>query len=146
MTPQRRGRGCAYADCGTYNFAVSYLPSSRPPLSVWARFAAWLSFLAVLSALVAPVSMLAEEVRTGKLGGICSVNAATASSSDAGSGDVPQAGSHCDLCGSLGLALPPLPVVVIPCFPGNRVATVDFPADLAAAIPGLPFSRGPPIL
>ena len=125
---------------------MSYLPPARPPLSVWARFAAWLSFLAVLSALVAPVSMLAEEVRTGKLGGICSVNAAIASSSDAGSNDAPQAGSRCDLCGSMGFAPPSLPVCAIPSFPGHQVAVVDSPADLAASIPGLPFSRGPPSL
>ena len=35
-----------------------------------------LSFLAVVSALIAPASMLAEEVRTGKLGGLCSLSKA----------------------------------------------------------------------
>ena len=113
---------------------------------MWARLAAFLSFLAVLSALLAPVSMLAEEVRTGKLGGTCSVNTALADHSGSDTGDALAAGSHCDLCGSMGLAPPPLPVFAIPCFPGNQVASVDFPADAGAAIPGLPFSRGPPAL
>ena len=52
-----------------YNRAVSYRPHSRPPLSVWARLAPKWRFLAVLSALLAPVLLLAEEVRTGKLDG-----------------------------------------------------------------------------
>ena len=123
---------------------MSNLVTSSP--SLWARFAAWLSFLAVLSALVAPVSMLAEEVRTGKLGGLCSLNAVFAGNSDLGIDQTPQAGSHCDLCTSLGLALPPLLVSVIPCFPGHQLAIVDFPADLATSVSGLPFSRGPPAL
>ena len=118
--------------------------TSRP--SIWARFAAWLSFLAVLSALVAPVSMLAEEVRTGKLGGLCSVNSVLASNPDLGNDQTSQVSPHCDLCTSLGLALPPLLVSGIPCFPGNQLAIVDFPADLATSISGLPFSRGPPPL
>jgi hypothetical protein len=113
---------------------------------MWARLAAFLSFLAVLSALLAPVSMLAEEVRTGKLGGICSVNTAVAGDSDSGTGDAPQSGSHCELCGALGLALLPLAFFAIPCFAGSQVASADFPAAASAAIPGLPFSRGPPAL
>jgi hypothetical protein len=107
--------------------------------------AAFLGFLAVLSALVAPASMLAEEVRTGQLGGICHVlNAFPDGTSD--TGDAPQAGAHCDLCGALGWALPPTAVAAIPCFAGQQVALVDFPSDVAATIPGLPFSRGPPAL
>lgn len=118
----------------------------RPTLSVWARLTAFLSFLAVLSALVAPASMLAQEVRTGQLGGVCHFNALTGSLADAGSGDAPQAGAHCDLCGALGWALPPQPVMAIPCFAGVQVAAADFPADVVATNPGLPFSRGPPVL
>ncbi len=114
---------------------------------MWARLAAFLGFLAVLSALAAPVSMLAEEVRSGQLGGICSLNnAASGSSADAGSGDAPQAGSHCDLCGALGWALPPLVVSVLPTFAGQQVAAQHVPANLVAAVTGLPFSRGPPSL
>lgn len=121
-------------------------PSARPSLSVWARVAVFFSFLALLSALVAPLSMLAEEVRTGQLGGLCSANAVSGISADDGSGDAPQAGAHCDLCASLGWALPPLAVTAIPCFAGEQVAAADFPADVVTTNPGLPFSRGPPAL
>ncbi|CAN5135548.1 hypothetical protein BH10PSE16_BH10PSE16_16790 [soil metagenome] len=129
-----------------YNRAVSTCPCARPSLSVWSRVAVFFSFLALLSALVAPLSMLAEEVRTGQLGGICSFSAASGGSADAGSGDAPQAGAHCDLCTLLGWTMPPLPVAAIPCFAGQQVAAADFPADAAVTIPGLPFSRGPPAL
>ena len=87
--------------------------------------------------------MLAEEIRTGQLGGICSANAVSGISPDAGAGDA-LAGSHCDLCASLGWALPPLAIAAIPCVAGQQVAAADFPADVVAANPGLPFSRGPP--
>ena len=129
-----------------YNLGVSRTLSPRPPLSCWARFAAWLGFLAVLSALVAPASMLAEEVRTGKLGGLCSLTTTPAGKSDAGNSQAPQPGSHCDACTAMDFVLPVLPVSAIPCFPGDRVATIAVPADVAASIPGLPFSRGPPAL
>jgi len=113
---------------------------------VWARVAAFFSFLAVLSALAAPVSLLAEEVRTGQLSGICSGSAGLGTSSEAGADDATRAGSHCDLCASPGGALPPLAVFFVPCFAGHQVAAADFPADVAVTIPGLPFSRGPPAL
>ena len=100
----------------------------------------------MLSALWAPVSMLAQDVRTGQLGGICSVNTDLASTSGAGSGDAPQTGAHCDLCSSPGWVLPPLAAFTIPNCPGQQVAAADFSANLATAIPGLPFSRGPPAL
>lgn len=121
-------------------------PSAPQRLPAWARLAAFFSFLAVLSALLAPISLLAEEVRTGQLGGLCSASAVSSISADDGSGDAPQAGAHCDLCASLGWALPPLPVTAIPCFAGEQVAAADFPADVVTTIPGLPFSRGPPAL
>ncbi|MES1976973.1 MAG: DUF2946 family protein [Pseudomonadota bacterium] len=124
-------------------------PSSRSRPSIWARFAAFLSFLAVVSALVAPATMLAEEVRTGKLGGVCVVNMAAQGSpdgADAGGGSASKTGTHCELCGSLGMALPALEVASIPCAPGTQVADASTPAHLAESIPGLPFSRGPPSL
>ena len=133
----------------TYNSLVLSSSSHRSaqPQSLWLRVAAFLSFLAVLSALVAPVSMLAEDVRTGKLGGICSLNTSTSGSPNAGSAgndDAPAGGPHCDLCGSLGLALPLLALLVIPSFPGNQVAAFSLPAALVASSPGLPPGRGPP--
>ena len=131
-----------------YNCKVFSPASARPRPCLWARIAAFLSFLAVMSALVAPVSMLAEEVRSGKLGGICTVNTASQGSPESantGSG-TSTAGSHCELCGSLGLALPPLPVASIPCDPGNTVANASAPAHRAESVSGLPFSRGPPAI
>ncbi|MES2508617.1 MAG: hypothetical protein V4625_01740 [Pseudomonadota bacterium] len=124
-------------------------PSSRQRPTLWARFAAFLSFLAVMSALVAPASMLAEEVRTGKLGGVCAVNSAFQGSADgavSADGDAGNTGSHCELCGSLGMALPPLEVASVPCVPGTQVADASLPSHHAGSIPGLPFSRGPPAL
>ncbi|WP_268236581.1 DUF2946 family protein [Polaromonas eurypsychrophila] len=114
-------------------------PSSRP---LWARLAAWLGCLAVFAALIAPVSMLAEDVRTGQLGGLCSATG----SGQPGSDDASSANGHCDLCGSAGLALPPLAQS------GSRSATVMAMALVfedavrSASSPGLPFSRGPPAL
>ncbi len=93
--------------------------------------------------------MLAEEVRTGKLGGVCVVNMAAQGSpdgADAGGGSASKTGTHCELCGSLGMALPALEVASIPCAPGTQVADASTPAHLAESIPGLPFSRGPPSL
>ncbi len=87
--------------------------------------------------------MLAEEVRTGKLGGLCSAG----KSIDVGaSGDVAPAGSHCDACGSLAFALPPFAAQTLPSQPSQQVAGIDLPFDLAARISGLPPSRGPPAL
>lgn len=125
--------------------AVSNLPSLRSTLPLWRRVAAFLSFLAVLSALVAPAAMLAEDVRTGKLGGVCLVNTAANTAFD-GSSDVTPTGSHCDLCGSLALVLPLFGAQAIPSDPSRQVAGIDLPFDLAAAISGLPPSRGPPVL
>lgn len=119
-------------------------------LPLWQRLAAALSFLAVLAALLAPISMLAQEVSTGKLGGICSLNSpatggvsALAGQGDTGSPEAP-AHSHCDSCVSIALAVLPLAISHIPTFPGSRVAAVPPPAPVAAPSPGLPFSRGPP--
>ena len=133
--------------CPAYNSDVRQLSHTRQPLSIWARLAACLSFIAVVAALMAPVSMLAQDVKTGKLGGVCAVNVAAAiAGADSGGGDAPQAGTHCDLCGVAGLLVPPLPVAGMACFDGNEVAALDLPAEANAAIPGLPFSRGPPAL
>jgi len=124
-----------------YNQFVSNQPPFLSAKPLWRRIAAFLSFLAVLSALIAPASTLAEEVRTGKLGGLCLVNTATNTT-----GDVESAGSHCDLCGSFALALPVFTAQTLPSQPGQQVAGVDLPFDLAASISGLPPSRGPPAL
>jgi hypothetical protein len=125
----------------SYNRIVLNQPPSSPTLPLWKRIAAFLSFVAVFSALVAPASMLAEEVRTGKLGGVCLVKTV----SDGG-GDVTPSGSHCDACGSLAFALPPFTVQILPSQPDSKLAGVDLSFDLAARISGLPPNRGPPAL
>ena len=96
--------------------------------------------MAVLSTLIAPASMLAEELRTGKLGGICLVNTADSN------GDGTAADSHCDLCGSFALAVPAFTKQPLPSQPGQNVACTALPFDLAALVKGLPPSRGPPAL
>ncbi|MDP2817909.1 MAG: DUF2946 family protein [Polaromonas sp.] len=113
-------------------------PSSRP---LWARLAAWLGFVAVFAALLAPVSMLAEDVRTGQLGGLCSATGA----GQPGSEDASSANGHCDLCGSTGLALLPLEQTGI-CHAAAAMAVVFQDALRSTSSPGLPFSRGPPAL
>ena len=95
----------------------------------------------MLLALVAPATTLAEEVRTGKLGGLCLVNNAAGNGDDA-----TPAGPHCDSCGSLSFVLPPFAQQALPSQPSQHVAGVDLPFDLAARISGLPPSRGPPAL
>ena len=123
-------------------------PHTSTPQSLWSRFAAFMSFVAVLAALLAPVSMLAQDVQSGKLGGVCSLSNLLASSSTdtaAADGSSAQAkGAHCDLCGAPGLVLPLLASLVIPTFPGGDVAAVFLPAHRAASVPGLPPGRGPP--
>lgn len=118
-----------------------YLQLPQSTLLLWRPVAVFLSFLAVLSALVAPASTLAEEVRTGKFGGLCLVNTATNTAGDADS-----AGSHCDLCGSFAIVLPNFTSQNLFSQPVQQAAGIDLPFDLAAAISGLPFIRGPPAL
>ena len=113
-------------------------------LSLWQRFAAFLSFLAVLSALVVPASALAEEVRTGKLGGLCSLSSSLGS--NGGEADATGAGPHCDLCGSPGIALSPVVARTQPCQPAGQAVAANVPFDLAARVAGLPPNRGPPVL
>ena len=90
--------------------------------------------------------MLADEVRTGQLSAVCHFSPAPNSDADSRAGDGPSAGAHCDLCGALGWALPPLGAAPIACFAGCQVAAVDFSAVVAVATLGLPFSRGPSAL
>ena len=118
---------------------------NRSPKALWSRFAAFLSFVAVFSALVAPASMLAEEVRTGKLAGLCLVKTSLNGSGDVG-GDFGNTSSHCDACTSLAYALPPLLAQPLPSQPGQPLAGVGLTFDLTARISGLPPSRGPPAL
>lgn len=127
-----------------YTLDVYSLFNRSHQLPIWQRFAAFLSLLAVLSALVVPASALAEDVRTGKLGGLCSV-----SSSAGGTGgevDATGAGPHCDLCGSPSIAISPFAVQSQLCQPAAQAAAANVPFDLAARVEGLPPNRGPPAL
>jgi hypothetical protein len=129
-----------FIEAGLYNQAVPItLPSSRP---LWARFAAWLGFMAVAAALLAPVSMLAEEVRTGKLGGLCNAGKALSQGTD----DSSPPASHCELCGSSGPGLLSSPPAVGLSVAVTAAAFVVREPVHSASSPGLPFSRGPPAL
>ena len=114
-------------------------PFFRP---LWARFAAWLGCLAVFCALLAPVSMLAEDVRTGQLGGLCSV----AGGNQPGNDDALPANGHCALCGSTGLGLLPLYQTDAGLAAVSAMVVAFQNGVRSAALSGLPFSRGPPIL
>ena len=143
-----------------YNLRVPFTFLSLSRLSIWVRFAAFLSFLAIFLALVAPASMLAQELRTGKLGGICSFASASASVStqtfaDAFASldnnkpdhnDARTHGASCELCGSLGLVLPILVVASNGHLVSNELVAFFLPPPVAPSDPGLPFSRGPPAL
>jgi hypothetical protein len=101
-----------------------------------------LGFLAVCSALLAPASMLAQDMRTGKLGGICSMGG-TGASQD-GLDDGASATGHCELCGSTAPVLPAQPLRTGAPAPVTAMAVVFDNAVRSASPPGLPFSRGPP--
>ncbi len=119
-------------------------PAFRP---AWARLAAWLGFLAVFSALLAPVSVLAEDVRTGKLGGLCSVATASGALDAPGSDDASSTHTHCDMCGASGLSVPPArQATALSAAAATAMAGVFHDAVRSAAPPGLPFSRGPPVI
>ncbi len=134
-----------YEKHAVYNSAVSSSSSLLPrqPSSSWARLAAFLGFLAVVSALLAPVSMLAEEVRTGQLGGVCSATAAWSQTGQAGD-EAAGIGTHCDMCASLGWSLPPQPYTAPSVPPVHTAGLVAVPTTWGTAVLGLPFSRGPP--
>ena len=120
--------------------------SSLRRLGLWESFSVWLGLVAVLSALVVPASLLAEDVRTGRLGGLCSVNAPSAGGFDAEEGAVASAGSHCEGCFSLGLASATGPVCAwLQGATGEPAGRMDSSAVLAMHDHGLPFSRGPPV-
>lgn len=119
---------------------------------LWARLAVWLSFLAVLSALGAPVSALTLDVRSGKLGGVCNVDsskgAAFSAAFSPAQGDAQDDADHghCTWCGSSGLAWLPagLPAGSLALLP--PMAAAPAPSARAMQVAGLPFSRGPPSL
>ena len=129
----------------------TYFPRkfSRP---LWDRLAVWLSFLAVLSALGAPVSALTLDMRSGKLGGVCSVDsgkgAAFSAASSLAQGDAQEDADHghCTWCGSPGLGWLPAGLPADALAPVPPMAAAPAPGARAMQVAGLPFSRGPPSL
>jgi hypothetical protein len=97
----------------------------------------------VLSALAAPVSLLAQEVGSGKLSGLCSA-APVMGGLTQGEPGLSHPGGHCSLCASCALALPPLAVFTQAAFLSYELALGMVPSDRSVIVSGLPFSRGPP--
>ena len=108
----------------------------------YVRFAAFMSLLAVASALFGPLAQLAQDVQTGRLGGVCNASKAFAAAGQ--TGDAASEHAHCELCGSFAIALPPTPTAAIPSYAGQPVALAQPPSELARFGLGLPNSRGPP--
>ena len=105
--------------------------------------ASWLGLLAVLSALGAPVALLAQELVTGKLGGLCRAELAPIGLAQTGTESAPNTG-HCDLCSAPALAMPPSTGLSWSAPAGLQQARRLVRANPLALGPGLPFSRGPP--
>lgn len=131
-----------------YNYSVLLTFSSTSQCrGLWARFTALLSLVAIFSVLVAPASLLAEEVRTGKLGGVCNVRAVSTADAQGsiGANGSPHASLHCEICGAT-TALPP-PALAKVAMAGNSdspVSVLKAVPRLSSAVAGLPFGRGPP--
>lgn len=115
-------------------------------LTVSVRFrylALWLSLLALAAALLAPASVLAQEMRTGIWTGLCSASAAT---DDGAPGHASGEAGHCGLCVLPGPALPPGPFH----FSGPVAHAERVPARLEAGLHAQaaerPRIRAPPTL
>jgi hypothetical protein len=104
-----------------------------------------LSFLAVLSALLAPVSVLAQDVGSGKFGGLCYAEPMV-DGAQQGAPEPVHPGGHCSLCASAGLLPPPLASASQTLVFSHALALRMAPSDRAIIVRGLPFSRGPPSL
>lgn len=105
------------------------------------RLASWLSLVALCSALLAPASVLAQELRAGHWIGLCGTGSDLAPAGTQDGSD----GGHCGLCALPGLALPPGSRA----FGGPMVQAMgvtSLPAGLPAAAPALAAIRGPPHL
>ncbi len=110
---------------------------------VVARFAAFLSLVAVAAGLLGPVAQLALDVQTGRLGGVCNASEAFAALAQTSS-DAAAEHPHCELCSSLALALPPIVGQSVPSTASTLLAETAPLAERARSFPGLPHSRGPP--
>ena len=97
----------------------------------------------MLSALAAPVSLLAQDVGSGKFGGLCYAEPVMDGLQQEEPTLSHQSG-HCNLCASSGLALPPLAVFTQAPALSYELALRMSSSDRAVIVNGLPFSRGPP--
>lgn len=97
----------------------------------------------MLSALAAPVSVLAQDVGSGKLSGLCYAEPVQDGPLQ-GEPASAHPGGHCGLCASSGLAPPPLAVFTQVPLISYELALRMAPSDRALVVSGLPFSRGPP--
>ncbi len=99
--------------------------------------------LAVISALAAPLSMLAQDLGTGQFAGLCSANSALLDEPLTGT-ETPQQNEHCALCSPPALVMP-LKAVQLFVVPADAQAPRRLMrTDPQVAGNGLPFSRGPP--
>lgn len=156
--------------CSFYNPAVqtpAFTAAQRHGL--WARLATLAGLVAVFSAMLAPLSMLAADVRSGSLGGVCTQSLralapfgvgnggfgdaqplAAASNQATKEAGVPSSGGQavqlaaCDLCGAFGLVPARLALALPQSAPARSVPSRNLPSDLALSLIGLPFSHGPP--
>jgi len=105
--------------------------------------ALWLSLLALAAALLAPASVLAQEMRTGIWTGLCSAGAST---QDGAQDHASAEGGHCGLCVLPGPAL--LPDRLAGLAPLARAVLIPAPADagLRAERAERPRIRAPPAL
>ena len=97
------------------------------------------------AALAAPVSLMAQDVGSGKFGGICYAEPVL-DGLQQGEQEPTHPGGHCSLCASSGLALPPLAFYTQAPLLSYELALRMAPSDRAVIVSGLPFSRGPPVL
>ena len=128
----------------TYTLAVFKRPKHPLLRLMSVRLAAFMVLLAVASALFGPVAQLAQDVQMGRLGGVCNASKAFAAAGQ--TGDAASEHAHCELCGSLAIALPPIVMASIPTYAGHPLALAEPPSELARFGLGLPNSRGPPSL
>ncbi len=103
------------------------------------RLAFWLSLLALGSALLAPASVLAQQLQSGQWIALC--GSGSAQPDDHAGGEV----GHCSPCSLPALALPPdAPSLTLLAPRAPAVATL--PAAAPVAAPALASIRGPPVL
>lgn len=134
------------------------LPAKLPSRALFARLLALcIGLMAVLAGLAMPVSMLAADLRSGNLSGICtsqsaaqSGNSNSSDSSDSSNAPSPttKQGPACDTCGFLAW-LPFLPAPAAALSPG-LLAWLGTPGNADPRLPalwlGLPPSRAPPLV